>query len=56
MIPPGMVLFHTPDSETAGDEARAFCKSRALTADDVRIIRRAGMIQVETKRPCKVKV
>lgn len=56
MIPSGTVIFWTPDSDTAPAEARGFCKTRGLTGDDVRIVRRAGMVQVEAKRPCKVKV
>jgi hypothetical protein len=57
---PGFIPFRTPDSDTAANDARAFCKSRGLTQDDARIIRREingeMMICVEIKRKCVLKL
>lgn len=51
---PGDIIFWTPDTITAADEARHFCKSRGLTSTDARIIRREiygeTRICVEVKR------
>ncbi len=56
MIRPGTVIYQTPDSDEAPALAREFCRTRGLTSDDAKIIRRNGMIMVEVKRPCQLKV
>ena len=61
MMKPGEVIFWMPDTPEAPEKARAFVKSRGLTGEDVRIVRRSHeawgkMIMVEVKRPCKLKV
>lgn len=60
MIEVGTILFWTPDDATAPDQARDFCKTRGLTAQDVKILRTSirgeAKIIVRTIRPCKVKV
>jgi hypothetical protein len=61
VIPPGTIIFWTPDNDAAPDAARSFCQSRGLTVDDARIVRReipdmGKMICVETKQPCRVKL
>jgi hypothetical protein len=61
MMKPGEVIFWIPDALDAGDRARAFCKSRGLSGEDVRIVRRAHdawgkMVMAEVKRPCRLKV
>jgi hypothetical protein len=52
---PGFIPFWIPDSDTAPDEARAFCKSRGLSSEEARIIRRTiygeTRICVEIKKP-----
>lgn len=47
---PGDEPFATPDAPDAVDRAKEFCKSRKLTADDVKIVRRDGMVRVVVKR------
>ena len=62
MMKPGDVIYWTEDAPGAPDKARAFCKSRGLTSEDVRLVRRHSpslgrrMVMVEVKRPCKLKV
>ena len=60
MMKPGDVIYWTDDAPESPDLARAFCKSRGLTAEDVRLIKRMHgdrkMVMVEVKRPCKLKV
>lgn len=53
---PGFVPFWTDDTPTAPDEARAFCKSRGLTPDQVKIVRRDGAVMVEVKKTCQLKL
>lgn len=58
---PGDVIYWTPDGDGAADKARAFCRSRGLSGDDVRLVKRTHaemgrMVMVEVKRPCKLKV
>lgn len=59
MIKPGTVIYWTDEAPDAPDKAREFCRSRGLTADDVRIVKRRHgddmMVMVEVKRPCKLK-
>ena len=56
----GFVLYASDDSEEAIAEAREYIRSRGLTRDDVRLIKRMHgdmkMVMVEVKRPCKLKV
>lgn len=59
---PGDVIFWTDDTPEGADEARAFCKSRGLTQEQARIVRREApsqgkvMIMVEIKQKCRLKV
>lgn len=57
---PGFIPFWTTDSDTAADDARAFCRSRGLSSDDARIVRREinGEVRicVEIKRKCVLKL
>lgn len=56
MIKPGTTVFSTTDDEQGPQEARDFCKSRGLTGDNARIIKRNNRIEVETKIPCLLTV
>ena len=60
LIPVGTVIYWTEDAPDAPDKARAFCRSRGLTAEDVRLIKRMHgdrkMVMVEVRRSCKLKV
>jgi len=60
MMKPGDVIYWTDDAPEGPDQARAFCKSRGLTSEDVRLVKRTHgdrkMIMVEVRRPCKLKV
>ena len=57
---PGFIPFWTPETDTAADAARDFCKTRGLSSDDARIIRREihkeTRICVEIKRPSVLKL
>ena len=55
MIRPGTVVHQIPDSDEAAALAREFCRTRKLTPEDAKIIRRNGMVMVEIKRPCLLK-
>ncbi len=55
MIRPGTVVHQIPDSDEAPALAREFCRTRKLTPEDAKIIRRNGMVMVEIKRPCLLK-
>jgi hypothetical protein len=48
MMRPGDIIHWTDDA----DKAREFVKSRGLTADDVKLVKRGDMIHVIVKRPC----
>lgn len=58
----GDVIFWTDDAPDGPDIARAWCKSRGLTSDDVKLVKRDAptlgrkMVMVEVKQPCKLKV
>lgn len=52
MIKAGTVVHFTDDA----DEAREFCRTRGLTAETARIVKRNDRIEVEIKAPCKLKV
>ena len=60
MMKPSDVIYWTDDAPDAPDKAREFCKSRGLTAEDVRLIKRmhgdSKMVMVEVRRPCRLKV
>ena len=55
---PGAIPFWTPETDTAADQARDFCKSRGLSSEDARIIRRevngGKRICVEIKKAASV--
>ena len=57
MIREGEVLFWTPDAPDAADLARTFTRSRGLTADDVKLVKRAhngrAMVMVIARAGCR---
>ena len=57
MIKEGDVLFWTPDAPDAADKARAFTRSRGLTADDVKLVKRThegrAMVMVIARDGCR---
>ena len=53
---PGFVPFRTDDGPNAADEARSFCKSRGLTSEQVKIVRRDGAVEVEVKIKCRIEL
>lgn len=53
---PGFEPFRTPDTPDAADQAKAFCVSRGLTPDMVKIVRSGGYVRVIVKKECKIKV
>ena len=46
----GDIPYHTPFDDGAADRAREFCRTRKLTADDVKITNKDGMVSVVVKR------
>lgn len=62
MMKPGDVIYWTDDTPQGPDLARAWCKTRGLSADDVRLVKRQApilgrkMVMVEVKRECKLRV
>ena len=55
MIPVGKIVWWN-DTTDAPARAREFCKSRGLTAETARIVKRGDRIEVEIKKPCKLNV
>ena len=53
---PGFIPFWSDDVEGAAEAARDFCKTRGLNAENARIVKRNGKIEVEIKRKCALKV
>jgi hypothetical protein len=53
---PGAVIFSIPDDDAAPGEARDFCRTRGLTVETARIVKRGGKVEVEIKAQCKLKV
>lgn len=56
MLKPGDVVYWTPADSGAADRAREFCRTRGLTGETARIVKREGRVEVEIKKPCKLKV
>jgi len=56
MMPPNFIPYRTPDEPDAATLAKEFCRTRGLTPDDVKIVRRDGEVMVVVKRSCKCKV
>lgn len=60
LAPIDTILYWTPDAPDAPDKARAFCKSRGVTSEQVKIVRgmHGGkrMVMVKVKVPCSLKV
>ena len=60
LIPVGTVLYWTEDAPDAPDKARAFCRSRGVTSEQVKIVRAMHgdrqMIMVKVRTPCRLKV
>ena len=54
MMPPGFVPYWTPDTPDAPDKAKEFCRTRGLTPNDVKIVRKDGKVKVVVKRACKL--
>jgi hypothetical protein len=50
----GFVPFWTDDGPNAATEARDFCKTRGLTSDQVKIVRRNGRVEIEVKKECQI--
>jgi hypothetical protein len=50
----GDVPFKTPDGPDAANEAREFCRSRGLTSEQVKIVRRGGVVEVVVKIQCRM--
>lgn len=50
MLEPDTVCFATDDSPDGLADARAWCKAKGMTADDVRITKREGQLWVVSKR------
>ena len=51
---PGFVPFRTDDGPNAATEAREFCRTRGLTSDQVKIVRRNGRVEIEVKKSCQI--
>ena len=60
LIPVGTVIYWTEDAPDAPDKARAFCRSRGVTSEQVKIVRAMHgdrkMIMVKVRTPCRLKV
>ena len=53
----GFIPFRIPDGTDAAERAKDFCKTRGLTPNDVKIVRRNGEVMVEVKRDgAKIKI
>jgi hypothetical protein len=52
----GFIPFRTDDGPNAATEAREFCKTRGLTSDQVKIVRRNGRVEIEVKRECQIEL
>ena len=50
----GFVLYASDDSEEAIAEAREYVRSRGLTRDDVRMVKREGQVLVIAEREVTV--
>lgn len=53
---PGFEPYVTPDDDKAADRAKEFCKTRGLTPNDVKIVRRDGHVRIVVKKECKIRV
>ena len=53
---PGFIPYRTDDGPNAADDAREFCKTRGLSSDQVKIVRRNGRVEVEVKIECLIKI
>ena len=56
MMPVGFIPWRTPDAPDAADRAKEFCRTRGLTANDVKLRRVDGEVIVEVIKECKCKV
>ena len=60
LIPVDTVLYWTEDAPGAPDKARAFCQSRGVTSDQVKIVRAMHgdrkMVMVKVRVPCRLRV
>lgn len=61
MPEPGEVIYWTPDGDEAPKKARAFCRSRGLGREHVRIVKRevphmGRMVVVEVAKRCRLKI
>lgn len=55
MLATGDVVFSVPETPDAAERARDFCRTRGLTGETARIVKRLERIEVEIKKPCKLK-
>ena len=55
ILPAGMVIFATEDSDEGVQDARTVIKRREFTQDDVRLIKKDGQCLIIAKRPLEPK-
>lgn len=55
MIKPGTVVFSVTADDAGPQEARDFCKTRGLSSDNAKIVKRDNRIEVEITKPCLLK-
>lgn len=51
---PGFIPWQTPDADDAPDQAREFCKTRRLTPQTAKIVRKGGWVYVQITKECKL--
>ena len=56
MMQPGTIPYFITDGDDAIDRAKEFCRTRGLTPEFARIVKRNGAVMVEIKKACKLKV
>ena len=60
LIPVDTVLYWTEDAPDAPDKARAFCQSRGVNSEQVKIVRAMHgdrkMVMVKVRAPCRLRV
>ena len=56
MMKRGFEPYITPDDDGAVDRAKSFCKTRELTPEMVKIVRRDGHVRIVVKKECKCKI
>lgn len=56
MMQPGTIPFWTSDGPDAADQAKEFCRTRGLTSETAKIVKKGDAVMVEIKKACKLKV